>query len=82
MAGVAVWGQVARSLVCHVEEFGLCTGDNRMPLKGFKLGATGTDDPVFFGSWQEGGLAVKRLEAERLVGRRMTGLGDRWWDLH
>lgn len=72
MAGVAIWGQVTRSLICHVEEFGLCTEDDRMPLKGFKSGATGTNDPVFFGSWQEDGLVVKRLEAERLVGRLMS----------
>lgn len=69
---MAVWSQVTRSLTCHVEEFGLCSEDDRMPLKGFKPRATGTNDPVFFGSWQEDGLAVKRLEAERLVGRLMS----------
>lgn len=70
-AGHEIWlewslGQVIRSHICYVKEFGLYPEDNRMPLNSFKH--------VFFGSWQEDGLTIMRLEARRLVG---SALGER-----
>jgi hypothetical protein len=39
-------GLATRSLVCHAKEFGLCPEDHGMPMKGFKLGVIGTNDPI------------------------------------